>query len=57
MFTRRGEPVRRGGKNSLQEEQATACEDAKTNRGSDAVLRSKRQLVKTPKQIAVAMRF
>jgi hypothetical protein len=32
-------PVRRGGKNSLQEEQATACEDAKTNLGRDAVLR------------------
>jgi hypothetical protein len=32
-------PARRGGKNSLQEEQATACEDEKTNLDRDAVLR------------------
>ncbi len=29
----------RGRKNSLQEEQAKACEDEKTNLGRDAVLR------------------
>jgi hypothetical protein len=58
---RRGGPARQGGftcrgrRNSLQEEQATACEDEKTNLGRDVVLRNKRQLVKTKKQISVEM--
>jgi hypothetical protein len=58
MLTAVGGFICRGGrKNSSQEEQALACEDEKTNLGRDVVLRNKRKLVKTKKQISVEMQF